>query len=197
MKMYTKGTIDFYNKHAEYYIKSGTVVFKNLINKFIGLLKGSNVLDVGCGPGHDTDYFTSKGFNCLGIDLSKRMIAYARKNYRGKFRVLDFFNPRFKENTFDGVWCSAAIIHVDKKDLRKLMKNFFRILKNDGLLGVIVPRYYKRHKEKNDTRIFNMFYKNELEKILVQNGFKITHSEIFDFAKKKWIFVISKKKGHA
>jgi len=194
MKEYTKQTIEFYNEYFKKYIKKGgAIVLKNKINIFIKLLPGHKVLDVGCGPGHDTDYLTKKGSDCLGIDLSEKMINYAKENYKGKFKIMDFFDLKFKENTFDGIWCSSALTHVDKRDLAQLLKNLFVILKRGGVLGIIVPKAQKRSKNKKDTRIFSMFHKYEIEGYLIKNGFKIIKSEIFSSLKEKWIFLISKK----
>jgi ubiquinone/menaquinone biosynthesis C-methylase UbiE len=106
VKKYTLKTIKYYNLIAENYLHSeAAVVVKEKIDKFIRLLPGKRVLDVGCGPGHDTNYLTERGFECLGIDLSKKMIQIAKKNFKGRFKVADFFNLRFRDNVFDGLWC--------------------------------------------------------------------------------------------
>jgi len=193
MKKYTKKTIEFYDKHVEKYFESGGVVLENKMNKFIELLQGNKILDVACGPGHDTDYLMKKGFNCLGIDLSKKMIEFAKKRHKGKFRVADFLNLKFKENSFDGIWCSSAFTHIDKSDLSKTLLDFKRISKSNGIFGIIVPENQERKQKKSDSRIFTMFEKEELENYLTESGFKILWSETFSFNKMKWLFVVSKK----
>lgn len=194
MKNYTRKTIEFYNKHFKDYVKSGAVVLKNKIDKFAKLInRRGKILDVGCGPGHDTDYLTKKGFDCLGIDLSEKMIDHAKKNFEGKFKVMDFFNLKFKENSFDGIWCSSALIHADRNDLNNLLKNFWKTMRKEGFIGMITPAKQKRTKKKNDTRLFTICSKEELEEYLKNNGFKVTHSEIFFYEKLKLIFIISKK----
>jgi len=193
MKNYTKKTIEFYNQHIEKYIKSGAVVLKDKINKFAILISGNKILDVACGPGHDTDYLTKKGFDCLGIDLSEKMIRFAKKNYQGKFRVMDFFHLDFKRGSFNGIWCSSALVHVDKDDLVKLLKNFKKLLRKNGILGIITPGKQKRIQRKKDTRIFTMFDKKELEEYLKAVNFEIVQSQTFFFKKMKWLFIISKK----
>jgi len=99
----------------------------------------------------------------------------------------------FENNSFDGIWCSAALIHAAKDDLNKILKIFFKILKKNGVLGIIVRRIVKRVPEKEDKRVFTMFYKNELEKNLKKAGFKTIFSKIFSHKKMKWIFIISKR----
>lgn len=193
MKKYTKKTIEFYDKYIAKYTRNSTVVLKRKINKFIKLLPGPKILDVACGPGHDTDYLTKKGFDCLGIDLSKKMIEYAKKNYQGKFKVMDFFNLKFKANTFDGIWCSSALTHVTKEDLNKLLKDFLKIIKKEGVLGIIIPKMKKRNRKKTNTRVFTMFYRYEISKYLIESGFRIISSDIFSLGNINWIFVIVKK----
>ena len=193
MKKYTEKTIDFYNKNIDAYTKSGAIVLKNKIDRFIKLLRGKKILDVASGPGHDTDYLTRKGFDCLGIDLSEKMIKYAEENYEGKFELMDFFNLKLKENSFNGIWCSSAFIHAGKKDLDKILTDFSKILKKEGILGIIIPTKQKREKRKNEKSIFTMLNKVELEKLLIKNGFKILFSEDFFYGKMKWVFIISEK----
>lgn len=194
MKKYTQKIIEFYNKNSGVYIKNGSVVLKNKINKFIKLLPGKKILDVACGPGHDTNYLTTKGgLDCIGIDLSGKMIKYAKSHYQGKFRKMDFFNLKFEEKSFDGIWYSSALIHVDKNDVVKLFKNFKKFLKKNGVLGIITPKKQKRTQVKEDNRLFTLFEKKSLEKYLVIAGFEILESEIFSFGKMEWLFILSKK----
>ena len=193
MKPYTKKTIDFYNKNIDTYIKEGAIVLNEKIDKFIKMLTGKKILDVACGPGHDTDYLTRKGFDCLGIDLSEKMIEYAKQKSMGKFEVMDFFKLDFEEKSFDGIWCSSALTHVHKEDINELLHVFLKILKKSGILGIIVPANQKRVKREKDTRIFTMFDISELNKFLTNNRFKVVNSELFTFNKIKWVFIIAKK----
>ncbi len=40
-----------------------------------------SILDIGCGTGRDAGYLARNGFRVTGIDLSERMIEYARRTY--------------------------------------------------------------------------------------------------------------------
>src|SRR5450631_1439685 len=42
---------------------------------------GKDVLDVGCGTGYGSDYLASAARSVIGIDLSSRAVAFARKRY--------------------------------------------------------------------------------------------------------------------
>ncbi len=193
MKQYTKKTIEFYDKYIKEYTKNGSVVLGDKINRFIKLLPGKKVLDIACGSGHDTDYLTKKGLDCLGIDLSKKMVDFAKKNRKGKFEIADFLDLKFNEKSFDGIWCSSAFTHIDKSDLPNTLLDFRRILKKNGILAIIVPENQNRKKNKNDTRIFSMFKKRELKNYLNNTGFNILYYEVFSFSEMNWIFVLSRK----
>lgn len=194
MKKYTKKTIKYYDDIASDYIKSSAaIVLKDKIDKFINLLPGKKILDVGCGPGHDTNYLTRMGFDCLGIDLSEKMIELARQNFKGKFELMDFFDLKFEDDSFDGMWCSSIFVHIKKDDLPKVLESFRKVLKNNGILGIITVQKQKRIKNRDDTRTYIMYDKKELENYLKEAGYGVLLSEIFFYGGKTRIFMICKK----
>lgn len=48
----------------------------------LGLAAGSRVLDLGCGPGLYAERLARQGIEVLGIDVSRRALAHARKTAR-------------------------------------------------------------------------------------------------------------------
>ena len=50
-----------------------------LADEFLGLLNGSKILDVGCGPGHYSSYFTDRGYWVEAIDTSPEMLRLAKE----------------------------------------------------------------------------------------------------------------------
>lgn len=195
MKRYTRKTINYYNNIAnDYFRSSAAIVIKDKIDQFISSLSGKKVLDVGCGPGHDTNYLRKKGLDCIGIDLSERMIEIAKQNFGKEFEIMDLFNLKFENDYFDGLWCSSVFVHVATNDLHKILENFKKVLKNNGSLGIITVQKQKVIKNKNDTRIYIMYGKKELEDYLRRNGYKILVSETFIYGGKKRLFIIAKNK---
>jgi len=194
MKIYTKRTIKFYDDIAEKYIKSGAaIVLKDKIDKFIKLLPGKDVLDVACGSGHDTDYLTKRGFNCVGIDLSEKMIGLARQNFKGKYEVMDFFDLKLGDKLFDGMWCSSIFVHIKKNDLQKLLKDSMKVLRICGIIGIITAAKQEKVRDKSDTREYVMYEKEELKVYLEKSGFKILSAEVFPYGGRNRIFIIAKK----
>jgi len=194
MKKYTEKTIKYYNAVADNYIKgNATVVLNDKIGRFVSLLPGKKILDIACGPGHDVDNFVAMGFDCLGIDLSEKMIELARKNFKGKFEIMDFFDLKLADDSFDGLWCSSIFVHIKKKDVPEVLKNSKKILKKNGVLGIITAHKYERIAKQNDTREYTMFEKKELENFLIEAEFEILVSEIFPYGGKDRVFMIGKK----
>ena len=81
--------------------KEAQVLIDNLASHF-QILKGSKLLDVGCGKGRHATYFNKKGMDVVGIDLSLNSINTAKKDENGtlQFAVHDM-REVFKANEFN------------------------------------------------------------------------------------------------
>lgn len=128
-------------------------------------------MDIGSGTGRDVNYFIEKGYDGFGIDFSEKMIVYANKNTKGKFYLMEMTNLAFKDEYFDGIWASSSLFtHLTFNDTENALAEVRRILKNNGVLGVIAM---KKEKEdiKQDNFVFNKFSKKEILTRLADNGF--------------------------
>src|SRR5688572_33038497 len=70
----------YWADHAEYFDRSVAVYHERLLD-VAAISEGDRVLDIGCGTGQttrDAARAASAGF-ALGIDLSSRMLDYARR----------------------------------------------------------------------------------------------------------------------
>lgn len=195
MKEYTRQTVGYYNEIANAYAEgNAAVVLRDKIDMFTGLLPGNKILDVACGPGHDTDYMSRRGFDSLGIDLSEEMIQLAQRRHNGRFKIMDFFNLAFEDSSFDGLWCSSALVHVAKKDFPQLLTDFRRMLRDNGILGIITVKKQRILKDQNDRRKYIMYSKSELEEQLGNKGYEILVSAVFSYGGKDRLFLLSKNK---
>ncbi len=127
-----------YNKiAASYYSHRDLNKFNGELDKFIDLLpKNGHVLDVGCGAGIPTGkYLVSRGLKVTGIDISDTMLEMARKNVpEADFINKDMNKLDFKRNSFDGIISVYTLFHVPKNNHLNIFKQFFKILKPDGIL---------------------------------------------------------------
>lgn len=93
--------------------------------------RGTKALDLGCGTGLLTKELHDRGATPVGIDLSERMISFARMD----FPHLEFFVARadrmpFGDQEFDLVASSLVVHYV--KDLNPLFSEVSRVLRPDG-----------------------------------------------------------------
>lgn len=145
--------LNYYAKRATYYdlintfyvrqTKSEVKFFERLFKKFNKKVK--NILDVACGTGRFSIEFAKKGYEVVGIDLSKEMLKVAKKksgNLKIDYRVADM--RKFKSKTkFDCVICPfSSLLHLNtEEDVIKALKNFRQNLNKNGILIFDVWNY--------------------------------------------------------
>jgi len=107
--------------------------------EFAGDLSGKTVLDAGCGEGHNTRMFARRGARITGVDLSAKMIEFARaeelreplgiRYERASFTDLANFNT----NSFDAVISTMAL--MDGPDFPAAMREIARVIRPGGTLA--------------------------------------------------------------
>lgn len=182
----------FYDNRDDSQIKSGALVFKRRLNYFIRLLPGKKIIDAGCGPGHDTDYLTRRGFNCLGIDFSRIMLNYARRHFAGRFQKKDLLTLGLRRSSVDGIWSSAVLMHFSQSRQVKILESWHRFLRPGGILGLIVPKKTHRRRRARQLRL-PAYDPARLRNQLTAAGFVSVYEEKFSCLDKKWLFVLARK----
>lgn len=194
-----------YNKIAKLYFK---YTFHKLsqyqLNKFISMLpKKAKILDAGCGSGRDAQYFKEDGFEVTAIDAAEKMVEEAKKNVKDvKFEHMDMLNLKFEDESFDGVWACASLLHNEKTDLPKILGELKRVLKENGTLYVSVKegegeKIVKDVKYNNEPQPTFYYKQAEIEKELKDAGFQIVHldfnKDILGRSGIKWMNVYCRK----
>jgi ubiquinone/menaquinone biosynthesis C-methylase UbiE len=102
--------------------------------KILGFLKGDSVLEVGTGTGRYMKLLTNNNRNYVGVDLSLRMLKYAKKKLANpsdtKLVCADAEHLPFKEKIFDAVICSRTFRFIPRP--YEAMNNIHRVLKKGG-----------------------------------------------------------------
>jgi len=100
------------------------------------------VIDVGCGQGQDSRFFSKHGYTVTSIDFSEQGISIAKEKSKSSninFQVLDISEPLpFQDESFDIVYSHLAIHYFNKEKTKSIFKELSRILKNDGILAIFV-----------------------------------------------------------
>ncbi len=144
---------------------------KQAIDKLmVGVAKGSRLLEVGCGTGHWCEYFSDKGFDVTGIDISAKMIEIARRKHipNSRFEIADGRNLPFKDESFD---IAAAITVLEfTPEPQKIVSEMVRCIKKDkGLLVIGVLNALNKYNQKRKNKPGSVYRANLFSPQLVQN----------------------------
>lgn len=103
-----------------------------------GLTPGTRIADLGCGSGAFTTMLQARGFQPVGLDISPKLIALARK----KFSAIEFIegdaeNLPFADESLDAVLLSALVHHFPDPHL--LARETYRVLRRGGRFVAFDP----------------------------------------------------------
>jgi SAM-dependent methyltransferase len=98
------------------------------------------ILDLGCGPGRDLDYFRSLGHEAVGLDGSGQFIAMARAHTGCEVLHQDFLALQLPKGLFDGIFANASLFHVPSQELPRVLLDLHKALKSRGVLFSSNPR---------------------------------------------------------
>lgn len=103
------------------------------------LSPGSRVLDLGCGPGHDTGLFVQHAMQVVGVDFSEAMIAEAQKRVPGAhFLCQDMREMAFEAGSFAGIWSVGSLHHLPKADLPGVIHTIYTMLAEGGIVFISI-----------------------------------------------------------
>ncbi len=110
-----------------------------LIAEGAGLAPGSHALEIGCGTGLFTEYFSRTGAFITAVDISADLLKEARSRGLDKERVR-FIEKPFEEcevdGPFDAVIGSSILHHLD---LERSFSKIFDLLKPGGMMSFAEP----------------------------------------------------------
>jgi ubiquinone/menaquinone biosynthesis C-methylase UbiE len=169
------------------------------------LPRGAAVLDAGCGAGVPVARFLSRFFDVTGIDFAKKQIEMARQLVpQARFRVQDMTNLDLPEGSFDAVCSYYAIIHVPRKEHRKMLEGFYRVLMPSGLALLCMGANDVEADFVDDYLGAPMFWSHYDAptnlRMIAESGFEIVLArEVADstFPSAKHLFVLARSLAHA
>lgn len=122
------------NAIQEKEIESRILITNKVIIDTIVEKKPKKVLDVGCGEGWLSRTLDNLAINVLGIDVVPELIQQARKQGKGRFKVLSYqeLSDKSFQEKFDMVVCNFSLI--GKESVNELFKLFYQLLEEDGII---------------------------------------------------------------
>jgi ubiquinone/menaquinone biosynthesis C-methylase UbiE len=139
---WTRGTIQ---NQIQLAFRNHWELFTDIMQETPSFNKGRKVLEIGCGRGSLSCYFSDNGYDCTLVDISESVINVAKNIFeanelKANFLVGDANNLELNDNTFDVIYSIGLLEHFE--DIETPLKEQLRVLKDGGIwFGYIVPKY--------------------------------------------------------
>lgn len=139
------------------------------LRKYIKLLDGKEVLDLGVGKGYNSVLLSNFGFNVTGVDISKESLKYIEENFDCANLTLinkDVREFEIEKNKYDLILSSNVLHFIPKEDFLKIIKKIKENLKEGGLIYISVfskkDPSLKLNKDFKKNTCINYFSKDEI-----------------------------------
>jgi ubiquinone/menaquinone biosynthesis C-methylase UbiE len=138
---------------------------------------GGTLLEIGCGTGHWSEYFSNRGFEVTGVDISQRMIAIARQKdiVGGTFEVADAERLPFADGVFDVAVAVTTLEFV--ADPVRAIAEMARCVKRTGgtlIVGALnLLSTYNQRRKRKVARMYasaNLFSPGDMRNLLSPFG---------------------------
>jgi len=175
-------TVSYYSQNAKVIADRYESIVNGLAKHFEDAFpSGSRVLDVGCGSGRDLAYLHSLGRDTYGLDATPELVELAQDLHPElKGRLVCESIPGTAVpfgGAFDGVLCSAVLMHIAEEHQPAAVEFIKRCLKPRGRLLYSVPS--KRldaaaagHRDSNG-RLFIPDSAERYQTLLENQGYKL------------------------
>ena len=125
-------------------------------------VEGRRVLDAACGEGYGTALLGTAAAEATGVDIDRDTVAHAQARYGGsriRFVEGSCTGLELPDASFDVVVSFETIEHLEALDQPRMLSEFARVLKPDGLLVISSPnkRLYSDGRDH-----VNEFHRHEL-----------------------------------
>lgn len=108
----------------------------DLITRHLSIRPGT-VLDVGCGPGHLTDYLRSLDVDASGIDMVPRFIDHARATHPdGRYELGSMDQLAAAAGSVAGILAWYSLIHMPPDDVDGVLVELRRAMAPAGTLVI-------------------------------------------------------------
>jgi SAM-dependent methyltransferase len=176
-------TIATYNKIAAIWASQHHTLgfWAKEMERFQELLPAGKIIDIGSGGARDAIGLIALGYEYVGVDISEKLLAIARKQLPGvRFYKQSVYKLDFPKEKFEGFWCSAVLLHIPKTRVNEALRRIKLVLKpkavgfisiKDGEGERIETEVWdngEKHK-----RLFSYWSKQDFSRVLKNNGYQV------------------------
>jgi len=205
MTIMDEQTIQFYDENSADTADRYDSVSGGICNFFTtSFIPKSKILDIGCGSGRDLQILKTMGFDVRGVDPCKEFVDIIKQNKQDlQDKVIVDSLPNLAQtddNEFDGVLCTAVLMHLPEEQLFDASFAIRRVLKENGRLLLSIPLEDKTVDPKTNRdkrgRLFNGITPENLQLIFERIGFKLINrwqnDDSFNRDYRKWVTMLFK-----
>ncbi len=180
----------------EDYLEKTIQTYNNIVSKYVNAIRdrqpqsefndfcqsiapGGLVLDAGCGGGRDCQAFVERGFSVIGMDLSSKMLEIARASVKNcDFIQADLRKIPLDDDSVDGIWCCASLLHLKHSEVPKALAEFRRILKTKAVCCILVKEgsgeeFVQDALSQGMQRFYSYFQEDEMCQLCLSLNFRI------------------------
>jgi ubiquinone/menaquinone biosynthesis C-methylase UbiE len=106
---------------------------------------GSKILDLGCGNGNDSIFFSKLNYQVTATDFSEAGLEFAISHAAKKQgKAVNFINHDlskalpFADASFDVVFSSQSLHFFNLDTTQKIFEEIYRVLKSGGILSILL-----------------------------------------------------------
>lgn len=186
MRQEKDGTIRTYNVINELYDAETRDFWDrfpmDIVRKFLELLPGDEILDLGSGPGRDAVILRNHGLNVTCVDGSENMVNMtARLGFNSVLSDLRVFDSPDKK--YHGIWAYSSLIHLNFDEAKKLVGKLSDILKDGGVLflGLIQGDGHDviNAAGSSFTRYFEYYHHEKIMALVENSSFRLVFHDSF------------------
>ena len=174
-------TIRYYQKNAKEIFDQYDACCDGVSRYFtLSFPPQAKILDIGTGSGRDARQLLELGYDAYGVDPCNEMVSLAITKYPElSGRIIEGNLPRLEKpfgGNFDGVLCSAALMHIPNEQLFDSVFAIRSVLKDNGRLLLSIPisrpGLDNEHRDKHG-RLFIIRVPDYLQLLFERIGFQL------------------------
>lgn len=197
MKTYDTSASNWASKHSSERFWGGEM------DKFGELLPKGKIVEIGSGGGRDAKELIAKGYEYTGTDISQGLLEEARKaNPDATFLHQSVYDLDFPDDTFDGFWASAVLLHIPKDRIDEALGRLHSVVRNDGVGFISIKKGEGQKIEEDEPdmdekriRLFSYWQDGDFQEALKRNNFEVVDSQVRPMSERTtWLIYLVKVK---